>query len=185
MAIIGEVRSIAFDSDSGFLNTLKKHGWLVCDGRSLKVSEYEQLHKRIGDGWGAKNPTVTFCIPDLRGSFLRGATLSAGKTKDPELAHRAPPRPELVSTGGTPGGGGIHVGSFQSHDLRSHAHPFSGKKAGGGTPHFPHSSVGPGAADAPHNTSVTGGSETRPLNHSVLFIIFAGKKNTEIDENFF
>lgn len=184
MAIIGEIRSVAFDSDSGFLNALKKNGWMVCDGRKLLVSEYEQLHKRIGDGWGSPKPGTNFCIPDLRGSFLRGATLSATKTLDKDLSTRQPPRPEFSGSGGTTGGGGIHVGSFQESDFQSHSHPFSGKKAGGGTPHFAHFAVGTGPSDVTQNTTVSGGRETRPVNHSVLFIIFAGKKNVYVDENF-
>lgn len=44
--------------------------WMPCDGRRLKVSEYEELYYRIGNTYGGNDQY--FRIPDLRGCFIRG-----------------------------------------------------------------------------------------------------------------
>ena len=46
-------------------------GWLVCDGSALPISEYEALYDVIGDTFG-KGGDDMFCLPDLRGQFVRG-----------------------------------------------------------------------------------------------------------------
>lgn len=52
-------------------------GWLFCDGRELKRSEYRDLFGVIGTRYGEGDGTTTFNIPDRRGKFLRGATVPA------------------------------------------------------------------------------------------------------------
>lgn len=46
-------------------------GWLLCDGRELKTSDYPNLSGIILGYWGAA-AGGNFKLPDLRGSFLRG-----------------------------------------------------------------------------------------------------------------
>ena len=54
-------------------------GWLLCDGREFKTTDYPELFDVIGQSWGGRqeveDETVTdyFNIPDMRGMFLRGA----------------------------------------------------------------------------------------------------------------
>lgn len=45
-------------------------GFLPCDGRELSKTTYSQLYKLIGGTWG--ETATTFCLPDLRGQFVRG-----------------------------------------------------------------------------------------------------------------
>ncbi|MCB9894581.1 MAG: tail fiber protein [Planctomycetes bacterium] len=54
-------------------------GWLLCDGRAIRMDEYAELYAAIGvtHGNGAGN-TAMFNIPDLRGQFLRGVDSGAG-----------------------------------------------------------------------------------------------------------
>ena len=45
-------------------------GFMPCDGRELSKMTYSQLYKLIGGTWG--ETAATFCLPDLRGQFVRG-----------------------------------------------------------------------------------------------------------------
>lgn len=47
------------------------NGWLVCDGRSLSRTDYEELFSVIGISFGANNGS-TFKIPDMRGRVAGG-----------------------------------------------------------------------------------------------------------------
>ena len=47
-------------------------GWLICDGAELEKSKYPDLYTAIGDVWGKAKANGNFCIPDMRGVFLRG-----------------------------------------------------------------------------------------------------------------
>ena len=46
--------------------------WLICDGAELEKSKYPDLYTAIGDVWGKAKANGNFCIPDMRGVFLRG-----------------------------------------------------------------------------------------------------------------
>lgn len=51
-------------------------GYMLCDGRSLNISDYPELYQAIGTIYGGSGST--FNLPDFRGMFLRGN----GKYKD-------------------------------------------------------------------------------------------------------
>jgi len=59
------------------LNTTLK-GWVVCDGSSLVISNYNALYEAIGDTYGVSTNTNNFKLPDLRGRTLIGAGQGAG-----------------------------------------------------------------------------------------------------------
>jgi microcystin-dependent protein len=46
-------------------------GWLMCDGKSYRKTEYPALYAVIRDTYGAT--ADTFFVPDYRGHFLRGS----------------------------------------------------------------------------------------------------------------
>ena len=55
-------------------------GWFYCDGKNYSVSDYSNLFNIIGYKYGnagnydpVSNTYDRFCVPDLRGTFLRGA----------------------------------------------------------------------------------------------------------------
>jgi len=60
--------------------------WLPCDGRSLAIAEYQDLHKAIGTTYGSE--PGRFRLPDTEGRFLRGASDTTGQ--DPDAARRIP-----------------------------------------------------------------------------------------------
>lgn len=66
----------SINKDIGFIsfycNSVAPKGWLVCDGRAVSREIYADLHKVIGEQFGAGDGITTFNLPDLRGQFIRG-----------------------------------------------------------------------------------------------------------------
>lgn len=155
-------------------------GWHICDGTELSRIDFANLYDAIGTNWGSGNNSTTFRIPDMRGVFLRG--VSDGKTNyDNDRNSRS----SMYSGGNT----NDNVGSFQAEGFKSHDH--SGNI--NGDPILP----GPSKIwndiyhkrgdypdirayefrtnKSPNNRSITinstGGTETRPDNVYVYYII--------------
>ena len=149
-------------------------GWLLCDGSEYNNATFPDLSAAIGSAHGGDGAT-TFFVPDLRGRFIRGVDLGAGR--DPDAAARTQPQ-----TGS--GNAGDAVGSVQDSAFGEHAH--------GTAINFPANMPGPGAfgtgtagvfsnvmfgastgtVDA-QTSSLEGGAETRPVNANLHFIIRA------------
>jgi microcystin-dependent protein len=134
-------------------------GWLMCHGAAISREDYSALYAVIGDRFGYGNGATTFNIPDFRGKFLRGHDAGAGY--DPDRYSRT----NLYPGGAT----GDSVGSFQSDEFRSHTHSEYT---------IIHTGVGMeiGGYNWPNTvtsttTGANGGSETRPKNISVNYII--------------
>lgn len=161
-----------------FGGTAAPDGWLLCDGSSHSVATYSRLHSVIGDSFGGDGGT-NFNVPDFRGRFLRGA--DNGQGRDPDAGSRT----SMASGGAT----GDNVGSVQgdafsshTHTQNSHKHLYTGSANGvslsaasaGDNYRIPWSN---GAGIDFNSTSQTatnqntGGSETRPVNASVNYII--------------
>lgn len=97
-------------------------GWLVCDGRILRRSEYPELFAVIGTYYGTGGGEDTFRLPDFRGLFLRGLDDPDGPGgaepagRDPDLAERIDPETgEIV---------GARVGTLQGHATAPPRSPF-------------------------------------------------------------
>lgn len=85
-------------------------GWLLCDGKAVSRSEYQNLYNAIGVAWGKGDGSTTFNVPDLRGMFLRGVS---GDSKNDEDAEK---RGNLANNGGNTGN---NVGSYQVDAIRN------------------------------------------------------------------
>lgn len=141
-------------------------GWLLCDGSAVARAEYATLFSAIGTAWGQGNASTTFNIPDLRGYFLRGRDLGAGR--DPDASSR---------TTILPGGNrGDNVGSVQTDSYKKHYHRMKwtdiSVEQRNYIAQFNDSAQGwdqIGYEDL--KTSEEGESETRPKNVSVNYII--------------
>ena len=85
-------------------------GWLPCDGRTLKVSDYQDLFSVIGHAFG-KGSSETFLLPDLRGRMPIGSGQREANSKTPSYSL------------GTPYGKTFHSVSSSTqchiHELRS------------------------------------------------------------------
>jgi microcystin-dependent protein len=144
-------------------------GWLLCDGREVSRTQYQDLFLAIGIANGAGNTATTFHLPDYRGRFLRGVDDGAGR--DPDKGGRTAP----AVSGGVPSGyTGDNVGSVQGDALKIHGH---GNTRGNNE--FLYTSGGPGSEITPGGTGMqrtsiapTGDStESRPKNINVFWII--------------
>ena len=135
-------------------------GWKLCDGTTVSRTTYSNLWNTIGTAWGAGDGVNTFNLPDLRGVFLRG--VNGGRSD------------QYADPGDNRSGGGA-VGSFQTDAFKSHAHSRpqdvfdsggrDGLRVGGGAGYgFSWTAPFP-------DTGSTGGSETRPKNAYVNYII--------------
>jgi microcystin-dependent protein len=152
-------------------------GWLLCDGSSVSRTQYAALFAAIGTSAGAGDGSGTFNLPDYRGLFLRG--FDQGNGADPNGAART-----AMNAGGNTGD---EVGTVESDAFASHAHSVTdpghthtyvaanlGQGANGGGATFPTNIA------TNHTTQVsptgitiqpTGGSETRPKNAAVNYLI--------------
>lgn len=85
-------------------------GWLICDGRQVKIADYPDLHAAIGHRYGGSGSY--FAVPDLRGRVPAGLN---------------PTNPAFNHLG--------KIGGSQTHTLTvaempSHTHPLTKKPAG-------------------------------------------------------
>ena len=141
-------------------------GYLECNGASISRSTYSSLFSAIGTTWGSADGS-SFNVPDLRGEFIRG--FDNGKGTDSGRSFAA-----------------SQAGNFQSHDHdvtdpgHSHSGDVAAARTVGGT-------MGSGdthalvqnstrtlsidSADTDLTVDSEGGSETRPRNISMMYII--------------
>jgi len=161
-----------------FAGATAPYGYLICDGRPVLQSEYPSLFLSVGfsHGDGSQNSDGTasgftsathFNLPDYRGRFLRGVDGLAGN--DPDKSTR------LASKTG--GNAGNNVGSVQDQMTGDHTHLSSafsdnGWPSGSGdrqnSYYFMNASKG---TDYQLPIEGNGGSETRPKNVNVNYII--------------
>lgn len=140
-------------------------GWMVCDGRTLKVAQYPLLFFVLGNQYGGNINDDTFQIPNLQGQFLRG--VAANTQQDPDLEKRTPADP----------GDQDPVGSTQSFAMQDHVHQYQGAQQG--SPGGDGSPVGTvlqtttGSPVLPNSptTAAQVSSETRPTNIYVYYLI--------------
>lgn len=65
--VLGDIRLLA-----GEITEEEKDFWQPCDGRELRINEYQALFSIIGSLFGGNDATV-FCLPDLRVTVPMGA----------------------------------------------------------------------------------------------------------------
>lgn len=141
-------------------------GWYPCDGRVLNKTDDPGLFNALSAGnprtpiYGF-NPGVegSFKLPDYRGYFVRGWA-----TEDPQAAARDPDRGSRRNRGD--GKGGNLVGTYQPDEVGPHRHTLP---AGDGR--YNDASGGLARAGSGMFTGTWTGSETRPKNIAVVFII--------------
>lgn len=84
------------------------HAYTPCDGRVVtNEGIYAGVYEATGTIFGGNDRD--FCLPDLRGAFLRGVSGASGR--DPDADDRVVPRPDLAI--GEQGAAGNHCGSRQ------------------------------------------------------------------------
>jgi microcystin-dependent protein len=104
-AYIGEIRPFAFG--------WAPEGWLLCNGSTLQIVQYQALAAILGNIYGTLTSS-TFVLPNLLGNAIMGAGIGIGLT----------PRPE-GSNGGTSGV------TITGNTMPYHNHTFNGAIGGG------------------------------------------------------
>jgi microcystin-dependent protein len=138
--------------------------WKVCNGKALKKTDYADLYSILGENW-VKDEGFNkdfFCIPDLRGVFLRGVNDDRTDSfRDPDVDKRVRLKGDSTIAKDSPG-------SYQGFDIQAHQHML---QAGGGSsgPRHVLSVDTSYSQDVP--TSIVGQKETRPVNAYVHYLI--------------
>ncbi len=133
--------------------------YVECDGKSYDPAVYPELFAVLGNSYGTDG--TKFRVPDYRGMFLRGWDHYAGN--DPDASSRT-----VSATNATLNDG---VGSYQGDDNKEHSHSIPTYTDDGKSGY-----IARGSTHTQANNSVTnkaGGSESRPKNLSVMYIIKA------------
>ncbi len=130
---------------SAFAGLLAPAGYLICDGSQVSRTTYADLFASISTTYGEGDTSTTFNLPDLRGEFIRG--FDDGRGAD---AGRA-------------------FGSFQADDFASHTH--TGVSGDPGTDPARIGGANREADTGTYTTNAVGGTETRPRNIAMNYII--------------
>jgi len=154
-----------------FAGTSAPTGWLACQGQAVSQTTYAALYAAIGATWNTGGEGAgNFRLPDLRGMFVRGTGTNA--------------------TGSSSGAVGPSVGAYAADTYLNHNHTAtdSGHTHNYTTYAAKRTADGPGGnlwdndstngattttgtANITVATSTTGGTETKPKNYGVLYII--------------
>jgi len=132
-----------------FAATSAPSGFLECDGSNVSRSTFSDLFNAIGTTFGVGDGSTTFGLPDLRGEFVRGWDNGRGADS------------------------GRNFGTFQTDEIKSHSHGITG----GGFESNTNRSALPLVDDDRNNIVITrptdnfGGTETRPRNIALMYII--------------
>jgi microcystin-dependent protein len=157
---------LAFAGDVTRLATpLVVQGFLVCDGRTLLVSEFPDLYDAIGTLYTPSAGTAFFSLPDLRGYFLRGVDPTGKVDPDNQDRKRAD------------GATGPVVGSVQQSAFQLHEHEYmqavnsSGAGQGSGAVGLASQATTKVVAESGGSAPLTSAQETRAINFYVYYII--------------
>lgn len=166
-ALIAASGGVPVGSIQAYAGSTIPSGWLECNGAQLLISGSAELYAAIGTTWGGATSDDLFNIPDLRGRFLRGHDGGAGVDPD-----------RLTRTASAAGGNtGDAVGTIQDDELQSHTHTYTIALADNNNDFAAPPAASDGSLQGVNyngTTVASGGTETRPKNAAVKFIIKAG-----------
>ena len=143
-----------------YMGDVAPPGWVLCNGAAvLRLGTYAKLYGVVGNRFGQGDKQTTFNLPDFRGRFLRGTDL--GAKRDPEALVR-----KSMAEGGA---AGDLVGSVQLDEFKSHTHNYVAMLQTNGNDTS--SELYERYGDYQKASSAAGGTETRPINANVNYII--------------
>ena len=153
----------------------KPNGTLVADGSVISRTANARLFDVIGTTYGAGDGATTFGLPNFEGEFLRGldSSRTIGDTQADATA--------VNSLASTTSSAGTHEHGIQSMNPGSHAAdtPYIQMTSANyfysfidiGMPRASYGAAIQPAGAHTHTMSLTGDTETRPANKSVLYAI--------------
>jgi microcystin-dependent protein len=143
-------------------------GYLECNGAAVSRTTYLNLFGVCGILYGAGDGTTTFNLPDLRGYFVRGWDDSAGVDVGRVLGST---QADLVGPITDPGH--THTDAGHTHTDNGTSNSFGSNSGGDSAQTWSGThNTGSGVADIQSSvTGITGGTETRPKNVAMMYII--------------
>jgi microcystin-dependent protein len=162
-----------------FAGTTAPSGWLLCDGTAYSQTTYAALFSVLASTYNTQiNPTTnaawasptagTFRVPDYRGVFLRSYGQASGQANNSVGTYQS------QSTAKN----GLSIADntmTHTHDPFRRDYAFEGVDSRAGTAAGRSSSSYTAdsiqSATQTHGHSMSGDSETRPFNKSVMYII--------------
>ena len=125
---------------------LPPNGFLICNGATISRTVYAGLFNAIGTTFGIGDGSTTFAIPDYRGAFVRG--YDPTQSRDPSSVF-----------------GVYEADIFASHNHSANLTAIGGTGSSGGDGNFVYNYY------PSTSTGSTGGSETRPKNIPIQYVI--------------
>ena len=122
-------------------------GFLECNGAAVSRSTYATLFSTISTTFGAGDGSSTFNLPDLRGEFIRGWDNSRGVDS------------------------GRSLGSTQDEAFKAHTHTYIDQQNHSSGNYRWWKGGDNDCVAADKQTESTGGSETRPRNVALMYVI--------------
>ena len=120
-------------------------GYIKCNGATVSRTTYADLFAIVSTLYGVGDGSTTFKLPDYRGEFLRG--WADGRSVDTGRA----------------------IGTYQADEFESHTHGFKIGSTNTASTNFARQGQSGGIFTT--YTYATGGSETRPRNRAVMYVI--------------
>lgn len=168
-----DVNSVPTGVISPFGGTAAPSGYLMCHGAEVSRTTYSNLYTVIGVSFGQGDYSTTFNLPDLRDEFLRGARgnirrVGTSQRDDFEAHSHASGTLSAASSGShkhdMEGGiDGYESGGARAPDIHDR-NRVAGRTA-------PTKSAGAHTHNITGFTNTSGGTETRPQNIAVNYII--------------
>jgi microcystin-dependent protein len=162
---VGTVLMYAGRTDGAGVLNLITAGWILCDGSVYPNSQFPDLFNVIADSYGGSQ--AGFAVPSYKGMFQRGLDGTDPQQRDPDAGARLAPRGDLSNSGNS----GNNVGSVQMDEMAGHGHVYNVYTSYIKSSHTLGNQCLSGQETS--YTAATGGTETRPVNQYVDFIIKA------------
>jgi len=162
--LVGEIIAVPLASFIGFLK---------CDGAAISRETYAALFAKIGTKYGAGDGETTFCLPDFRDCFLRGADGTLAKaigTKQNDAAPNITSNTKniVVAVGGNNAAPGNFTGALTGTGRQVGA---AGMQSGQGSWTNLIDNFGINASLSSDSYGRDNTTEVRPKNHAINFFI--------------
>ena len=157
--------------------------WLFCDGSAVSKADYSALFDRIGHVYSGADLVQNaggydkfFCVPDLRGQFIRGWDNGSGT--DPNAGSRTASG-NLTLSGVVQFTANDNPGTKQANENKSHIHGFKASSKSGDEASwlstndrgFSGQDESVSNYDGTNKIFSSGGSESRPTNIALAYFI--------------